>query len=250
MASFTVRELQLWQDNLQKSLEGRTVRNIHDAAKRLWKYAKRRGYLDDEKLTAMERVERPKAKPGRKEIFTHQDMQKLLDSAWSTASRGAAAMALGAFGYMRSEELCRKNAPLQRRLQWEDFRWEEDFIYIRPEVAKNADDRNIPLTSQLKKLLWPLRGEGAVFTEARLDLVYADISNAAGVPWKANALRHSCLTYAMLTEPIPSVVANRAGNSVSMIEANYRNRGATTDQAKRWFSLQPSVKWGSPISNP
>jgi hypothetical protein len=43
IASITVQDLQLWQDSLFKSLEGRCVRNVHDAAKRLWKYAKRRG---------------------------------------------------------------------------------------------------------------------------------------------------------------------------------------------------------------
>lgn len=247
IASITVQELQLWQDELEKSLEGRTVRNVHDAAKRLWKYAKRRGYLDDEKLTAMERIERPKAKPGRKEIFTHEEMQKLLDAAWRKASPAAAAMVLGAFGYMRSEELCRREAPIHRRLQWEDFRWKERFIWIRPEVAKNGTSREIPLTNHLKNLLWPLRKEGPVYPDARLDLDYAEISSAAGVTWKANALRHSCLTYAMLTEPVPSVVANRGGNTVSVIESNYRNRGATADQAKKWLSLKPKVIWGSGI---
>ncbi len=42
-------------------------------------------------------------------------------------------------------------------------------------------------------------------------------------------------------------VATKAGNSVAIIESNYRNRSATLAQARKWNKLKPQVKWGSAV---
>ncbi len=94
-------------------------------------------------------------------------------------------------------------------------------------------------------MLYPLRGKGPVYTDVRLDLEYAKIAAKAGVVWKANAHRHSAITYDMLISESPAEVANRSGNSLTVIESNYRNRGATKIQAKAWFKLLPAMRWGS-----
>jgi len=223
------------------------VRNIHDAAKDLWRFGRKRGYLNPERISAMEQVDRPIAGQGKREIYTPEEMQRLLDAAWSTKSRGAAALAIGAFGFIRSEELYGHDPdePLEHRLAWEDFRWKENFIYIRPEVSKTKTSRHAGLPQNLKRMLFPLRGTGPIYAFPRMDVAYLKIANEAGLHWKHNALRHSCITYAMLTAPNATDVANKAGNSVAIIESNYRNRGATISQAKKWQSLRPKVKWGS-----
>jgi len=77
----------------------------------------------------------------------------------------------------------------------------------------------------------------------RLDLAFAAIARKAGVPWKFNGLRHSCITYDMLLAPNATEVANRSGNSVEVIERCYRNIKAKRKDAVGWFKLRPRVAW-------
>ncbi len=156
-------------------------------------------------------------------------------------------MAIAAITAIRSEELYSVDPDKSEedQLNREDFRWKEKFIYVRAEVSKLQVARNVPMSNLLIKILEPLKSKGPVYTETRLDAAYARIARRAGVTWKHNALRHSAITYDMLLCNNPSEVANRAGNSVAVIESSYRNRGATKDQAKAWFKLRPTMKWGS-----
>jgi hypothetical protein len=250
-ASLTLQDLIEWQDSLEAKFVGRTVRNIHDATKMLFKFARKRGYLESDRLSAMEIVDRPKARPAKKEFYTPEQMQALLDAAWALASPAAAAMAIGGFTAIRSEELYSVDPDKSDldQLTWEDFRWKEKFIYIRAEVSKLQIARNVPMPEKLIKMLQPLKGTGPVYKETRLDAAYARIARRTGVTWKHNALRHSAITYDMLLSPSPAEVANRAGNSVAIIESAYRNRGATKDQAETWFKLRPKEKWGSAIKS-
>jgi hypothetical protein len=105
IASLSLQELIEWQDTLETRFVGRTVRNIHDATKMLFKFARKRGYLECDRLSAMEIVDRPKALPGKKGIYVPDEMQSQLDSAWAMASPAAPAMAIAAFTAIRSEEL-------------------------------------------------------------------------------------------------------------------------------------------------
>jgi hypothetical protein len=246
-SSITAQDLTEWQDGLEAKYVGRTVRNIHDATKMLFKFARKRGYLESDRLSAMEIVDRPKAKAAKKEIYTPEQMQLFLDAAWAIASPAAAAMAIGAFTAIRSEELYSVDPDKadEDQLNWEDFRWKEKYIYVRAEVAKLGSARNVPMSDVLIKMIEPLKGKGTVYKETRLDSAYARIARKAGIPWKYNALRHSAITYDMLLTSSPAEVANRAGNSVAMIESAYRNRGATKDQAEAWVKLMPKVKWGA-----
>ncbi len=249
ISSVTTQELENWLEALQNEggYTGRTVRNIYDATKQLFKWARRKNYLDSERLSAMENVDRPTAEPGKKHIYTPEVMQVYLDTAWSMASPGAIPMTLTAFTAIRTEEICSPdpNAKDEVMLHWGDFKWKEKFIYIREEVDKNGVARNVPMSPTLIKLLKPFAGSGKVYPGKRLDLHYAAIAAKAGIPWKVNAPRHSAITYDMLLSNSPAEVANRSGNSIQTIESNYRNRGATKDQALAWFKLRPKVKWGS-----
>ena len=249
IASITQEELIEWQDILETKFEGRTVRNIHVATKMLFKYARKRGFLDGDRLSPMENVDRPSARSGKKGIFTPEQMQALFDAAWALASPAAAAMAIAAYTAIRSEELYSVDPDKSDddQINWEDFRWKEKFIYVREEVSKLHTARNVPMPERLIKMLLPLKSTGPVYTKTRLDLAYAKIARRAGIEWKHNALRHSAITYDMLLSPSPAEVANRAGNSVAIIESSYRNRGATVDQAKAWFKLSPKEKWGCAV---
>lgn len=248
ISSITSVELIHFQDELESAVGSRTVRNIYDATKSLFRYARERGYLAPDRLSAAEQVKRPTAEPGKKGIFTVEEMQALLDAAWGYAMPGAFAMATVAFGSNRSEELCKQDAdaPLEHRLCWEDFRWNgKRYVDIRLEVAKTWEPRKAGLPSNLARMLMPHRASGPLYSGRRLDLAYAAIAAKAGVTWKCNGLRHSCLTYDVLLAHNATEVALRSGNSIAMIEAHYLNTSATKEQALQWFSLRPRIPWGS-----
>jgi hypothetical protein len=249
IASITVVELTRWQDDIEECLAGRTARNIHDAAKDLWKFARKRGYLVPDRLSAMEQVDRPKAGTGRREIYSPEEMQRLVDTAWGMASPAAIPLVISGFGFLRSEELCCQDPDesMNARLAWEDFRWTDNFIHIREEVSKTDEARSAGLPPNLKEMLLPRCGVGPIYPGKRLDLEYQKIVSNAGIAWKYNALRHSCLTYAMLLAHNATEVATKAGNSVAMIESNYRNRTATMEQALQWNSIKPGTAWGSAL---
>jgi hypothetical protein len=116
-------------------------------------------------------------------------------------------------------------------------------------VAKTRQSRPAGLPRNLKQMLQPLRGKGPLYRETRLDLAYQKIARRAGVKLKYNALRRSNITYEMLLARNATEVATKAGNSVAIIESNYRNRGATLAQAKKWRKLMPQVAWGSALRN-
>jgi hypothetical protein len=259
-SSITLQEINIWLlrlANLEKApgkkrYGGRSVRNIYDATKIMFRFSRDAGFLESDRLSPMEISKRPKADPPKKHIYTPEVMQQFLDAAWGMASPGAVAMAITAFTAIRTEELCSPDpkATAEIVLHWEDFRWKEKFIYIREEVDKNGVARDVPMPPVLMKLLQPFKGKGKVYPDKRLDLHYSAIAAKAGLKWKTNAPRHSAITYAMLLSDSPAEVANRSGNSVQTIESNYRNRGATKSQALAWFKLKPKVKWGSnPKSN-
>src|SRR5262249_27616429 len=66
------------------------------------------------------------------------------------------------------------------------------------------------------------------------------LAEKAGIVWKHNALRHSFISYRVaLTQNIPQV-ALEAGNSVKLVNSNYRAL-VTPDEAKAWFAILPKT---------
>jgi hypothetical protein len=64
-------------------------------------------------------------------------------------------------------------------------------------------------------------------------------SKAAGVTWKANALRHSFISYRLAQTKDMAAVALEAGNSPTMIFRHYREL-ATEEEAADWFGILPA----------
>jgi hypothetical protein len=252
ISTVTSVELTHFQDLLELNLRPRTVRNIHDANKDLFKFCRKRGFLVPDRLSAAELVDRPQAEPGKKGIFTDEEMQRLIDTGWGYAMPGATPLVVTAFGSTRSEESSKQDpdAPLSHRIQWEDLNFAKGYTSIRAEVAKTREPRRAGLPKNLAAMLKPLRETGPLYANVRLDLAFAKIADKAGVTWKSNGLRHSCITYDVLLASNATEVALRSGTSIRMIEAHYLNTMATKDQARAWFRLRPRVAWGSLLEKP
>jgi integrase len=151
-------------------------------------------------------------------------------------------LALAAFAGLRSEEIL--------RLDWSDVERRPGFIEIAADKAKTAARRLVPITPNLARWLalsprnaervW--RHSKAWFFEATRDTVKR--INEQRKPreprfkWKANALRHSFISYRLADIQDTNRVALEAGNSPRMIFQHYRELCTPAD-ARTWFALAP-----------
>ena len=63
---------------------------------------------------------------------------------------------------------------------------------------------------------------------------------AAGLPWKANALRHSFASYRFAQTGDAGRVAGECDNSTAVVHKHYRELVKPADAAK-WFALKPAT---------
>ena len=65
-------------------------------------------------------------------------------------------------------------------------------------------------------------------------------ASKAGICWKANALRHSFISYRVAQTRDIAAVALEAGNSPRMVFAHYREL-CTESEAAEWFAVVPAT---------
>jgi hypothetical protein len=65
-------------------------------------------------------------------------------------------------------------------------------------------------------------------------------AKAAGVRWKANALRHSFISYRVAQTRDVAATALEAGNSPKIVFAHYRQL-CTEAEAADWFGIVPAT---------
>jgi integrase len=242
IGEITKAELNVWLDSL--NMAGRSRRNYHSSLVTLFNFAKSRGYLPDDRPTAIERTVKPKAGKLPREIFEPDEMIAMLGAAQEAGTDVLAVLPIAGFAGVRSEELCHAD-PKKDRLRWEDINWAAEGgpeIHIRAEVAKTGEERFIPMTPNLQLWLKPFRGrKGPIFTNGRLEAAYASLSQACGVPWKKNALRRSYATYRAVASASINATVTELGNSEAMLKRHYRKAiPEATARAEKWFSITPA----------
>ena len=236
-------------DDLRTFLDGlrlapRGYNNFLATLGTFFAFAQDRGWLSKE-ANLLAGMDKRREKSAPVEIFTPAEMGELLASC-STDLRPC--LALAAFAGLRSEEIL--------RLDWEDIARRPGFIEIAADKAKTASRRLVPITANLARWLAvskPKDGKAgrvwqhskAWFFESQRDTVTA--INAARqkrskkspvFAWKANALRHSFISYRLAEIQDVNRVALEAGNSPRMIFQHYREL-CTPAEARTWFALAP-----------
>ena len=196
----------------------------------LFEFAKARGYAADNPAASLERV---KVKHGATLIFKPEEIAKLL-----TASSPDSC-------------LCSSSARLPdcgaRRLSgWNGatFTLPIKCIVVGADKAKTASRRVVPVADNLAAWLAPYAGrKGKVWTGGHDDFYNAqqETAKAAGLKWKANALRHSAASYMFALSNDAGRVAGFLGNSASVVHKHYRELVKPAD-AQRWFSLKPKTQ--------
>ncbi len=200
----------------------------------MFSFAKKQGYLHPDRKTAAEQSESFKVPDKEIEIFTPEEMQKILLAAHA---RILPLIAIGGFTGIRTAEIC--------KLDWEDIKWERGHIEIAGRKAKTAARRLVPISENLKAWLAPWRGEsGPIVTMADPSGAMGDTAVKAQIPggWRQNALRHSFISYRVAETGDVARTSLEAGNSPKQVFRHYRE---VVDEAaaRAWFSITPPEGW-------
>ena len=236
----TTRDLQTWFDGMDAA--PRTVRNFRSHASTLFKFAEARGYIakGENPVTGTEQIKSKTASPI--EIYSPKEIRKLLAAA---PGDFLPIIAIQAFAGLRSAEVM--------RLQWQDVKLERGHIEITAGNAKTASRRIVPILPNLAEWLKPHANKtGLLFQPNNLTAFNKkqnETSVAAKVNWKANALRHSFISYRVADIQNVAQVALEAGNSPGMIFGHYREL-VTADDAKTWFAIAPAKTTGKVATKP
>ena len=185
-------------------------------------------------------VHKRKEKSVPVEIYTPAEMADLLAHC---SAELKPCIALAAFAGLRMEEIL--------RLDWADVERRPGFIEIAAHKAKTAARRLVPITPNLAQWL-AVSGRNAGrawqhskpwFFESMRDTVKrineSRKPKAPRFSWKANALRHSFISYRLAGIQDVNRVALEAGNSPKMIFQHYRELCTPAD-GQAWFSLAPA----------
>jgi len=225
----TTAALQNWFDDMK--FAPRTVRNFRQTASTLFKFAEARGYIPKggNPVTGTEQIKAKNKSPIK--IYSPKEIHRLLNAAPESFQ---SIIAIQAFAGLRSAEAM--------RLDWADVKLKRKHIEVTAEKAKTPSRRIVPILSNLAAWLKPhAKKKGLLFQPNNLTAFNKkqnETSIAAKVKWKANALRHSFISYRVAAiQDIPQV-ALEAGNSPAMIFGHYREL-VTAEEAKRWFSVLP-----------
>ena len=222
----TTAQVQAWLDSLKCAAQ--TTKNYRTVLNLLFEFAVARGYAADNPI---EGVESLKVRGGEVEIYTPEEIRCLLAAA---APEFLPCLAIGAFAGLRSAEI--------ERLAWEDIRLPERHIVIGKAQAKTASRRIVPICDALAAWLAPYASHTGLVWKGTHEAFYdaqQEASDAAGLKWKANALRHSFASYRLATIGDAGRVAGELGNSASIVHRHYKEWVKPAD-AEGWFAVKPA----------
>ena len=225
-ADVTTAEIQAWLD--RKQLAAQTYQNFRRVIHLFFEFSVARGYASENPAAKVESVE---IRGGKTEIFTPDQITKLLSAA---PTDFLPSLAIGAFAGLRSAEI--------ERLEWSDIDFTARCIKVTADKAKTASRRVVPLADNLAAWLAMHPDRTGKIWKGTHDAFYAAqeaTAEASGVAWKANALRHSYASYRFALTGDAGRVAGELGNSAAVVHKHYREL-VTPDNAAKWFKIQPT----------
>jgi len=219
-------EIDAWLRNLGVAV--RTRNSMLTSIRTFFSWAKTNSYLPKNQETEAEGVPKLRAADTEAEIFTPEDMHKLLQAAGPEL---IPFLVLGGFAGFRTAEI--------GRLDWSAVDLERRIITIRAGQAKTASRRIVPVSDNLAAWLEPHRQTSGLIVDAVEPYRGATaLARELGVRWPKNVLRHSFISYRLALVKNVQQVALEAGNSPAIIFKHYREL-TTEDQAREWFGILP-----------
>lgn len=228
ISSITAKDVEDYVGRIRGS--DRTKNNVMASLKSLFKWAHRRGNLRGDRPPVTEGLQKYRLSSPTPEIFTVEEMTKLLRATHQHEPAMLPFIAIGAFAGLRSAEIA--------KLDWAAVDFESGFIRIAWEIAKTRQRRLIPISANLRAwLLLHERRKGAVAPDNHRRGI-SRCAKYAEVPWKSNGLRHSFGSYRLAEVQDAAKVSLEMGNSPQMLFKHYREL-VTPEQARQWFAIMP-----------
>jgi len=216
--------------------------NVRDAIVELSRFARRRGYLPEEKRSAAEKIK--KIKPGHDvSTWTPAEARLLLETVdpfWIPCE------AIGLFAGLRRSEIW--------RLDLSAFKWDvrdrhgqpAPMIAVTRKVARKVRvDRLVPISENLAAWLAPYRDRVGPLYPGNFKTIenkhsegMVRLRKMTGLPRKDNANRHSFGTYRLAIVKSYEQVAFEMGNSPRKVREDY-NDPKPEDDAIEFFGLLP-----------
>jgi integrase len=221
-------------------LRPQSFNNHRNVLRTFFGFCQSRGWLSKH-VDLLSHVEKRSGAGSQILIFTPEELRKLLAAA---SPRVATSIAIQAFAGVRTAELY--------RLTWQDMERRRGYIEITAKQAKTGSRRLIPIVANLEAWLRVAHRNGEHVWPAPASEYYrfqAVAAAKAALPWKANALRHSFISYRVAKTKDIAATALEAGNSPQMIFAHYREL-CTEQEAADWFSILPIESAGKIIQLP
>lgn len=208
-------------------VSSRTRKNARAVLLRFFKWAKARKYIP-RSFDFKEGVAVVKAHEGEIEIYTPDELQKLLANAQESI---VPFVAIAAFAGLRHAEI--------GRLDWAQIDFDEGHIEVKAANSKTRSRRLVPLLPVLKAWLKPYRKKsGRICSREDMGDSLLWLAEKTEMPWKHNGLRHSFISYRLAIVKAEGQVALEAGNSPTVIFKNYRQL-VKDAAAEAWFAVMP-----------
>ncbi len=224
------------EDNAGKDIiyAPKTRNHYRNAVVQLFNYARDQGYLPKGMPTEIEGVKALTVVPPQNEIFTVEEMTKLLNNSpdWLVPS-----LAIKAFSGVRTEEIL--------RMHWSALNFETKHITLSADVTKTKQRRLIPMPDNLVAWMELHRGKvgricGRWGRPQAFVQAFERVGQRLGVKVGANRFRNSYITYRVAVTHDIQRVSLESGNSPKVIQREYLEL-ATESDGKRWFEIRPSV---------
>ena len=191
--------------------------------------------------TEFQKVARPKKDEQEAvEIYTSEEMEKLLLAALENDVDMIPALVLGGFEGLRPAEFHAEGAR-RSGLKWEAFIWDDELLHISGQKVRSKPNRDIPLHPVTRAWLEPFRvleGEIWQYKQANSKKMAA-LREKAEVRSIYNGFRHSYASYRIRhLKGNLAELAQEMGNSPREIINSYK-RNVTDSEADEWFSILP-----------
>ncbi len=241
IGDLTSAEVMKWLD--AQKVGPRRWNNILAQIVSLHIYARGQRLISAEK-TPVEAIERKEC-----DVIVHTySPEELISITRAVPEEWIPVVALGAFSGIRPQEVAPEKRANKPSLHWKNILWEKRKIDIPAAVAKTGHRRFAPLTDAAAAFLEPWKNaKGPIAPAGRIYKQTGKWSEASGVPWKSDGLRHSFASYRLALTNDLAALSLEMGNSPAIIRAHYLDL-KHEDEAERWFAIRPSSK--SVISHP
>lgn len=195
-----------------------------------FKYCKMQDWLD---VNPVEKVESWRIRGKTPEIFTPEEVQKILNST-PPQSEIRAYAAIAAFTGIRNAEM--------KRLTWDKIKLDDREIILDSEITKTASRRVVKIPENLAKWLepyvWELGTNKKVLSKSQ-NLQIKKLHNALGKGnWVKNGFRHSAATYCLALTKNAYLTAEQMGHAVDILKQHYNGLAREKD-AIRYFNIMP-----------